>query len=667
MRARRMTTSTSTTSQAGTDEELITPAWRSDKFEQAARTASLWTMAAQLPDTARYLFRLAWNHFPGTVAVVLATNIISGLASGYGLYSTTTVLRELLTAGPTPQRLLAALPAIGIVVGALALQRLTDAIGQYGVQKIAVRLEREAEDKVVHAATHIPLAAYDEPTWYDGLELAFISGTTHVAGAFTRLVTALGSLTGLVAIAGTLVFLDPVLVPLLVASVLPDAWAALSVARLLYDSIRRLAPVRRRRSMITRLPRNEDAAPEIRAYRAQPFLQTELARFGDVLEREEIALAKHQTRTRLIGRAAGGLGLGLAYGALGLLLFTGRIPIAVAGGALIAIQSGRSRLSDIVMAVNRLYEEGLYVGAYRQFLDESSARTPSPTGVLAPPTPQVYRLDNVSFTYPGASKPSLTDICLEIRRGERVAFAGLNGGGKTTLAKVLAGLYQATSGHVLRDGVDLAAVDAGSAFDGISMVMQDPIHWPTSLATNIRIGRPDLHDPDDELLRWAAEASGSDEVAAQAPFGWDTMLSKQFVRGTRLSGGQEQRVAIGRALYRRAPLIIADEPSSSLDARAEARTYAALAALPADQTIVLITHRMASVRMCDRIYVLDEGRIIAHGSHQELMRLGPGSLYHDLYQTQADSYHDSEPDAGGEALRATPPRNGHCASTPGPS
>jgi ATP-binding cassette subfamily B protein len=427
-----------------------------------------------------------------------------------------------------------------------------------------------------------------------------------------------------------------------VLSVIPDSWAALTNARALYDTIRRLSPIRRRRWLVERLADDEDAAPEIRAYQVQGFLLGEFDRFATILRDEQVALAGTQARSRLLGRTAGGLGLGLAYGLLGFFVFVGRVPLPVAGSALIAIQSSRARLSDVVLAVNRLYEESLYVSAYRAFLQDCTSRMRPPVAISAPTRPAVYGLENVSFSYPGSDEPVLHEVTLEIRRGQKVALAGLNGSGKTTTAKLLAGLYAPTSGRVLRGGVDLAEVDADSVFTDVAIVMQDPIHWPVSLANNVRLGRVDRVDPDGAVLTGVAAAAGADDVAAAAPFGWDTMLSKQFVKGTHLSGGQEQRVAIARALYRNASLLIADEPTASLDAEAEARIYQSLAELAEDRTCVLITHRMASVRMCDCIFVFDQGRVIAQGTHDELMALGPGTRYHDLYETQAASYRDDD-------------------------
>lgn len=558
---------------SGTDDELVAPAWRSVKLERQAHAASLWAMLRRLPSTARYLFGLAWQVSPSMTLLVVGANVVSGLAAGISVYSTTSVLRELITEGPTAARLVAALPALAVVVAALAVQRGLTILGGYGSQVIGAGLERLAERRVVDAALHVELSAYDESSWFDSLELAYQSGVAHVDGAFDRLATALGSLAGLLATAGTVALLDPLLLPALVLSVLPDAYAALHVARLLYTSMRRTSTLRRRRWLSTRMARDDSPAAEIRAYQAQPWLLADLDRIAGLLVAEETRLAQVQARTRAIGRALGGVGLGAAYVLLGVFLATGRVPLAVAGGALIAIQVGRARLEDVILSVNRIYEEGLYVNEYQRFLDDAHTRTRPTTAVTAPVAPSRYRVENLSFRYPGAERDSLHEVSLEFTAGQVIALVGENGSGKSTLAKLIAGLYRPSGGRILWDGVDIATADPDSVFDRVALVMQDPIHFPTSLADNIRLGRRDRTDTQDTALRAAAAAAGADEVAAQLPRGWETLLSRQFVHGTRLSGGQEQRLAIARALYREGDLLIADEPTANLDAKAEAAVY----------------------------------------------------------------------------------------------
>ena len=218
---------------------------------------------------------------------------------------------------------------------------------------------------------------------------------------------------------------------------------------------------------------------------------------------------------------------------------------------------------------------------------------------------------------------------------------------KTTLSKLLAGLYQPERGRVRWDGTDLAEVDTHALRERIAVVAQDHTHWPLSARRNVTMSSPD----DERRLGDAARLSGADEVVAELAYGWDTLLDRRFAAGQELSGGQWQRMAAARGFYRDAPLLVCDEPTAALDARAEHRLFESIHehARRTGSAVVLITHRLASVRMADRIYVLDRGRIVAHGTHEQLM--DAGGLYAELYTLQASAYR-SVPAAQDDGLRS---------------
>jgi ATP-binding cassette subfamily B protein len=223
-------------------------------------------------------------------------------------------------------------------------------------------------------------------------------------------------------------------------------------------------------------------------------------------------------------------------------------------------------------------------------------------------------------------------VSVEIGQGEVVALVGENGSGKTTLAKVLAGLYRPEAGTVRWDDVSLLDVPGESLRERIAVIAQDHGHWPLTVRDNIIMGRL----LEESRLAAAAAASGADTVIADLAKGYDTLLARQFKDGAELSGGQWQRVAAARGFYRAAPLLIMDEPTAALDARAEYALFSSLRALAADRTVLLITHRLASVRHADRIYVLAHGRVAESGTHADLMALaGP---YFELYTLQASQY-----------------------------
>jgi ATP-binding cassette, subfamily B, bacterial len=237
--------------------------------------------------------------------------------------------------------------------------------------------------------------------------------------------------------------------------------------------------------------------------------------------------------------------------------------------------------------------------------------------------------------FPGVR--ALDGVDLTLYPGEVHALAGENGSGKSTLAKLVTGLYLPENGTVRWDGVDTAAVDQRALHARVAVVMQDPLRWPMTAENNIRIGRLERPDPDGAVLADATARSGADAVLATLPDGPATVLSNAFQSGRDLSGGQWQRISVARGLYRDAPLVVADEPTAAMDARAEHAVFAALRGLGGgDRITVLVTHRLANVRHADQIVVLERGRVIERGTHGELM--ARGGTYHELFALQAEAY-----------------------------
>ena len=609
------------------DGALVTPPWHLDEPVE--------TRGRGLGGTLRPVLRLVREAAPGAAVLVAVLQLGSGLASTFGLLSTANVLTKLFTGGPTADRVVAALPALLFVAGAYAARGALEVAAGLAQARITPTVRRLAEERLFAASLRAPLAAFDDDDFHDRLHRAKDRGLFYLGQATQKLVELTGSLVGMVAAAVALAVLHPLLVPLLLVAVLPDAWAVHRAARLRHRKLTELVAHDRRVQLVADLATGRVCAAEIRACQAEPFVLHEYRLAADPLRHTEIRLGIAEARLRGVGRTLAGVGIAVTYVTVGVLANAGWIALATAGTAVLAIRTATAALARVVAAANELVEQGLYIADFEAFLTAappSAPPRPADRGVH----PGRIRLDGVSFRYPGSDRPALRDVTLAVNHGETVALVGENGSGKTTLAKVLAGLYRPAAGTVTWDGTDLDRLDRAAVADRVMMVFQQPIRWPHTARANVRAGRHDRPDPGDELLRAAAEQAGADRVVDRLSDGWHTLLSAEFRGGRDLSGGQWQRLAVARGLFRDAPLLIWDEPTAPLDPEGELAVYESLRTMSRDRTVVLITHRLASVRHVDRIYLLHDGEIAEHGTHDELVALG--GRYARLLNLQTSMY-----------------------------
>ena len=607
-------------------------------YEELVGSASLLTMLAALPRFARLVVGLAWQASRWATIAGAVLRLAAAALSVFGLLAAARALTALLGGQPSPADLRAALPAILAVVASYALRAVVEAGAEAVNGRLTAGLRRVAEERVVVAASRVDLVAYDDPEFHEALVRARDVSTPFIDQGARQLIELTAAVVSLIAMAGTLGVLNPVLLPVIILSIAPQTWTALGNARRGYAVMVRTGSAKRRLWLLSDLLADRACAAELRAFTAQPFLMSQYRRLARALEMTQTGLAYVQARYQLVGRALSGIGVTVAYGLLAWLVATGATPLGLAGAAVLAIQSGRIALTRSSEAVNRLYEQSLYVGDYDRFVRAAADRTHTGGGRAVPGRPDTIAVHGVSFSYPGQPEPALREISLTIRRGEVLALVGENGSGKTTLAHLLAGLYQPDEGAIRWDGVDVATFDPWALRERIAMVMQTPARWPLTVRQNITIGRFDRSDPGHLALTAAASIGDVDDLVSRLPEGWDTLLSKKFKGGQDLSGGQWQRIAVARAVYRDAPVLICDEPTAALDARAEAAVYDTLRALGRGRTVVLITHRLASTRQADRIAVLHRGRLVEYGDHDTLT--AAGGRYARMYALQARAYRD---------------------------
>jgi ATP-binding cassette subfamily B protein/ATP-binding cassette subfamily C protein len=610
--------------------ELTASYW--EAYDRRLAETRFLAIARQLPELIGHAIRLAWEANRRDTVATIGLNVVSGVLTGFALLATTGVLEALFTEGPTPERVRAALPSLILVAGAVAGRAGLQAAAGWAQARLHPQVDRMVEIRLLDLTTRVELAAFDDAAFYDAMQRARDRGLYSAPQVVTNVLNCVTGVAGIVSAALVLAVLQPILLVLLLLAELPGGWAAVRSARIGYITNFALADSTRRKWILSDLMADRHTAAEMRSFTLRHFMLARVARLAAYARDAQLKAASRQASTRVMAQAAGGVATAGVYAALGILLAVGAIPLAVAGTAVLAIRSAQASLTTLLYSVNQCYEEGLYFSDYLAFCEEAARRIPPPGTKPVPAAFDRITADRVTFTYPGAARPALTEVSAEIRQGEVVALVGENGSGKTTLAKVLAGLYRPDTGAVYWDGTAIADVDTEPLRELIAVIAQDHANWPMTVRHNIVMGRT----ADPGRLDQASAASGADSVIAALPHGYDTLLDRHFKNGAELSGGQWQRIAAARGFYRSAPLLIMDEPTAALDARAEYALFTSIPKHAEHRSVLLITHRLASVRHADRIYVLREGRVIEEGTHADLLALG--GLYAELFNLQASQY-----------------------------
>ncbi|MCX5242254.1 ABC transporter ATP-binding protein/permease [Streptomyces prunicolor] len=597
---------------------------------------SFRSMVTRLPAMLRSSFRLAWQADPRAVRTVLVAEACRGVTQAVSLLAVNSVLGRLISGGAIADRLRGAAPALVTMAAVMVVGTLLRAASTYATGRLEPKVERVATELYLERAAAVELAAIEDHAFHKLLDTAQYGAMSarHMISYATNVMNALISL---VAAAGVLTVLHPALLPLLATMTVPSAWGALTNARRHYESFHTWVQHVRAGRLIGSLLTEPEAAPEIRVHGVGPFLLHHFHEMSESAEAEQARLARLTARTGLIAATWTGLATAATYATLGGLLLSGAMALSVAGTAVIAIRTGSASLDTLVLAVNQLHEEALFVGDLQKLYVEAAERAIPVGGAALPEEPREIRFENVTFSYPGeATHPALDDVSLALPLGRIIALVGENGSGKTTLVKLLAGLYRPDRGRILWDGVDAVTVDRRQLADRIAMVAQNFKRWPFTARVNVAVGRSATPITEERLAGAVAEA-GAQEVVADLPRGLDTLLARSFSGGHELSGGQWQRLGIARAAYRKGRILIVDEPTAALDARAELEVFEKIRALAGTgQTVVLITHRLASVRHADLVHVLDQGRLVESGTPDEL--LASGGVYAELYALQADQF-----------------------------
>ena len=504
-----------------------------------------------------------------------------------------------------------------------------------------VKLGNHVQGQLLRKAASLDLALFDDQRFYNKLEIAN-RDHRHAGDMPVALLYSLRSWITLVSVLGLLATFTPWAVLILSATVVPELLFRGRITGQLYVMWNTQAPIQRLCYYLSSLLVERVAAKEIRLFGLGASLLERYRRARVDLYRQE---------RRILGVEVRGLGL------LGLLSVAGTVAIwiwaaadavtgALALGTLVlvfqAADKARAQLQDAARGAGMLVESRLHAQSYFDFIDLDPgdyAGSLRPAGRVAAPSSVTrgIELTDVSFEYPGTERPVLRNLDLRLRAGERVAIVGENGAGKTTLVKLLTRLYDPTAGKIELDGVDYRDYDTGGLRKLFGVAFQDHVEFHLTARENVGFGDIERLD-DTEAIMDAVRSAAAQEMVAQLPSGLDTMLGRTLGEGTDLSGGQWQKLALARAFFRDGAVMILDEPTAALDARAEHELFEHILTESRGHTTIIISHRFSTVRSADRILVLHEGEIVEDGDHAGLMKRN--GRYAEMFRLQASRYTD---------------------------
>ncbi|WP_258564830.1 ABC transporter ATP-binding protein [Streptomyces sp. WELS2] len=604
--------------------------------EAAGRSIRTRDMARRLPQLVRRSLALAWRVDHRATVGLLLCQAAAGVTQALGLVAISGTLTALLTGGDIYHRLLDAWPSVALLAGAAGVRALLGITVNWLSSRLGPLMSREAEQMLLAGCAEAELCAYDEPDFNRAREAADrgaqVTGDLIDEGQ-DLIASGAAFLAGAIVLAGV----HWTLLPLLVAASLPQALAQVSAARVRYLANLRSHGDQRMLSVLRWHIYTREAADQIRAGTMAGFLSGRYRQTAARINNEDRAAADQGARMSLIGALCGGLGSAVVWAAVVWLLATGRISVGHAGTAVFALQTSGQAVRGLVAVGARAVRTGLYMDDWSGFLDQAGGFRMR-RGSHRPGPPERIEIKSVSHRYAGKDGDAVSDVSLTLRRGEVTALVGFNGSGKSTLSKLVSGLYLPTRGEVLWDGVPTGDADPQALWRQVALVPQEYARWPLTVRENVTQGQPTARG--DAAVREACEAAGADEVADRLRSGLDTLLAREWLGGEELSGGQWQRIALARAFFRPAGLLVLDEPTANLDPRAEYRIFQRLRDLAQDRVVLLVTHRITNVAVADRIVVLDEGRIVQEGTYTQLAQQ-PG-LFRQLLSYQVTSEPDGE-------------------------
>jgi len=503
-------------------------------------------------------------------------------------------------------------------------------------QLIQLQLANRIRGEIIQKALTLDLAFFEHPDFYDRLQNARRESGYKPVDLINDSFLIVQNTITLISFAVLLLRFSPWLVIILLVTSIPAFIAETRFSEEGFRLLTRRAPETRQINYLSRLLTEDTSAKEIKLFNLGETLLARYMTLFDKFFREDKSLA--------LRRAVAGFGLGLIatlgfYGSYAWIVWhtvQGKISLGDMTLYLTIFRQGQSTFQGILSGVGSIYENNLFMANLFDFLGlKPQMGVAARNQGLSVPLRSGIEFRRVGFRYPESEEWALRDIDLTIRPGEKIALVGPNGAGKTTLIKLLSRLYDPTEGMILIDGVDIRELDPLDLRQRIGVIFQDFVRYHLAASENIGVGQIEALDRLEQIIE-SARKSGAHSIIENLPDGYQTMLGRWFHGGHELSVGQWQKIALARAFMRDAEILVLDEPTASLDAETEYEIFRRFQELTVGKMAILISHRFSTVRMADRIVVIQEGRVAEIGSHQEL--LNQGGIYGHLFSLQAEGY-----------------------------
>jgi ATP-binding cassette subfamily B protein len=582
------------------------------------------------------VLRMVWEAAPGVIVSSLVCRVLAALlplavlgvtrAIIDGVYGYTTHQRAL----PHNFWWLVALEFVLASVGAILVRLINfcDIV-------LADKYSRHISTKIMEHASRLDLTSFEDPLFYDKMERARVQGTDRIvmiqsAGLLIQQVVTTVSL------AASIVFFSPWILLALVVCVVPAFLGETHFAFMGYSLNFRQTPAKREMDYLRILGGSKETAKELKLFGLSSFLVGRYTKLSNELHEQNVGLAK---RRLWVGAMLTLLGTVGYYGSYAFVIYQTVIGVLTIGTLTFmtgAIAGASTNIQAVFSTFSTIADQALFITDLLEFFGLQPKVFSKPNALPIPrPIRKGFEFQDVSFAYPGQTRFVLSNVSFRLESMERLALVGENGQGKTTIVKLLTRLYDPTGGQILLDGVDLREYDLEELWRETGVIFQDFMRYDMTAAENIAIGR--IEDRENIFrVRSAAHKSLAEQVIRKLPKGYEQILGRRFEGGVDLSGGEWQKMALARAYLRDAQLLILDEPTAALDARSEHEVFQRFAELTKGKMALLISHRFSTVKMADRILVLENGRIAEQGHHDQLLQ--NKGRYAEMFELQAASY-----------------------------